>query len=47
MDAAFKKINKTLQDGSTVVQFKGSGDVMYSLAEAKIEEYKSIWREGE
>jgi hypothetical protein len=45
MDAAFKKVNKTLQDGSTVVQFKGSGDVMYSLAEAKIEDYKSIWRE--
>lgn len=44
MDEAFNKINKTLQDGSTVVKFKGSGGVLYSLAEGKVEDYKSIWR---
>jgi DNA polymerase I-like protein with 3'-5' exonuclease and polymerase domains len=47
MDAAFQKLNKALHDGTTVVKFKGAGDVMYSLAEAKVEDYKSIWREAE
>jgi len=45
MDAAFQKLNKALHSSETVVKFKGSGDVMWSLAEAKIEDYKSIWRE--
>jgi len=44
MNDAFDKVNKTLQNGDTMVKFKGSGDVMYSLAEAKIEDYKSKWR---
>jgi hypothetical protein len=44
MNDAFAKVNKTLQNGDTMVQFKGSGDVMWSLAEAKIEDYKSMWR---
>jgi len=46
MSEAFTKLNKTLQDGNTLVKFKGSGDVMYSIAEAKVEDYKSIWREN-
>jgi hypothetical protein len=44
MNDAFAKVNKTLQNGDTMVQFKGSGDVMWSLAEAKIESHVSIWR---
>jgi hypothetical protein len=46
MEEAFIKVNKTLQDGSTVVKFRGSGGVMYSLAESKVEDYVSIWRKG-
>lgn len=44
MNNAFAELNKLLHSAETVVKFKGSGDVMYSLAEAKVEDYKSIWR---
>lgn len=45
MNDAFAKVNSTLQNGDTMVKFKGSGDIMYSLAEAKVEDYQSKWRD--
>jgi DNA polymerase I-like protein with 3'-5' exonuclease and polymerase domains len=45
MEDAFVKMNRTLQDGNTVVNFRGSGGVFVSIAESKVEAYESIWRE--
>jgi hypothetical protein len=44
MEEAFTKMNTTLQDGGTVVNFRGSGGVFVSIAESKVEAYESIWR---
>jgi hypothetical protein len=44
MEDAFAKMNFALQDGSTVVNFRGSGGVFVSIAESKVEAYESIWR---
>jgi hypothetical protein len=45
MEDAFAKMNFALQDGNTVVNFRGSGGVFVSIAESKVETYESIWRE--
>ena len=44
MQEGFVKLNELLKCPETIVKFKGSGGVLYSLAEAKIEDYKSFWR---